>query len=163
MNLPEIPPTESEATTKYASSVKLKSKQLGQLQMHKDMEEKAMQGKYPNRIKDLEVDQVKINKWLKTHGLKDETEGLIIAAQDQNLATRSYHHRINKDGTDPQCRICGKYEESIDHIVSGCPELAKTEYIQRHNKAAAYLHWTICGEYKIKTADKWYEHQPDSH
>lgn len=28
------------------------------------------------------------------------------------------------------------------HHDSGCPKLAKTEYLQRHNKAAAYLHWT---------------------
>ena len=95
-------------------------------------------------------------------GLKAETEGLIIAAQDQSLATRSYHHRIIKDGTDPQCRICGRYEETIDHIISGCPKLAKTEYIHRHNKTAAYLHWKICREYNIKTADKWYEHQPNT-
>ena len=30
-----------------------------------------------------------------------------------------------------------RYEETIDHIVCGCPELAKTEYIHRHNKIAA--------------------------
>ena len=119
-----------------------------------------MHGKYPKRTKDADVDEVKTNKWLKSIGLKAETEGLIIAAQDQSLATRSYHHRIMKDGTDPQCRICGKYEETINHIISGCPELAKTEYIHRHDKAASYLHWEICKEYKIKTAEKWYEHQP---
>ncbi len=44
---------------------------------------------YPKRTKDADVDYVKTNKWLKTHGLKAETEGLIIAAQDQSLATRS--------------------------------------------------------------------------
>ena len=100
------------------------------------------------------------NQWLRSAGLKAETESLIIAAQDQSLATRSYHHRIIKDGTDPQCRLCGKYEETIDHIVSGCPVLAKTEYIERHNKAAAYLHWKICRKYDIETTTKWYEHQP---
>ncbi len=40
--------------------------------------------------------------------------------------------------------------------------LAKTEYTQRHNKAAVYPHWKICKEYKSKTANKWYEHQPDT-
>ena len=47
-------------------------------------------------------------------------------------------------------RICGQFQETVDHLFSGCPELAKTEYIQRHNKAAAYLHWTICKHYNIK-------------
>ena len=37
------------------------------------------------------------------------------------------------------CGIGKRYEEIIDHIVSGCPELAKTENIRRHNKAAAYV------------------------
>ena len=60
------------------------------------------------------------------------------------------------------CRICGQFQETVDHLVSGCPELAKTEYMQRHNKAAAlaYLHWTICKHYNIKVQDKHYEHEP---
>ncbi len=85
-----------------------------------------MHGNYPKKIKDAGVDKVETNKWLKTHGLKAEAEGLIIAAQDQSLARRSYYHRILKDGTDAQCRIFGKHDEFLDHIVSGCFELAKT-------------------------------------
>jgi ABC-type Fe3+-citrate transport system substrate-binding protein len=52
----------------------VKVKQQDQLQMQKTWEEKAMHGKYPKRIKDADVDHVKTNKWLKTHGLKAETE-----------------------------------------------------------------------------------------
>ena len=37
---------------------------------------------------------------------------------------------------------------------------AKTEYIQRHNKAAAYLYWTVCKHYNIRVQDKHYEHEP---
>ena len=36
------------------------------------------------------------------------------------------------------------------HLVSGCPKLAQTECIQRHDKAAAYLHWTVCKHYNIE-------------
>ena len=32
--------------------------------------------------------------------------------------------------------------------------------IQSHNKAAAYLHWTICKHYNIKVQDKFYEQEP---
>ena len=73
-------------------------------------------------------------------GLKSETEGLIIAAQDQSLATKSYHHRIIKDDADPKCTMCKEFEKTVDHIVAGCPVLAKTEYVQRHDRAAGYLH-----------------------
>ena len=38
------------------------------------------------------------------------------------------------------CRICDQFQETIDHSVAGCPELAKIEYLIRHNKAATYLH-----------------------
>ena len=57
-------------------------------------------------------------------------------------------------------RQINKSQETIDHIVSGCPELAKTEYIHRHNSVAAYIHWKICKEYELQTADKLYEHDP---
>ena len=90
--------------------------------------------------KEADVDQNKTNQWLRSTGLKAETEGLIIAAQDKSLATRSYHARIIKDSTDPMCVTCNIYEETIDHIMSGCPERAKTEYIPRH-KAVVYIHW----------------------
>ena len=50
----------------------------------------------------------------------------------------------------------------MDHQVSGCPERVKTEYVQRHNKAAAYLQWAICQHYDIKVQDKYYEHEPST-
>ena len=46
------------------------------------------------------------------------------------------------------------------HILSSCPELAKTEYIQRHNKATADIHFKAFQHYNILVLDKWYEHEP---
>ena len=85
----------------------------------------------------------------------------MIAAQDQSLTTRSYHNKIIKDGTNPKCMMCDEFEQTIDHIVVGCPVLAKTEYIQRHDKAAGSIHWIICKHYHLPAADKWYEHKPE--
>jgi hypothetical protein len=49
----------------------------------------------------------------------------------------------------------------MDHLTSGCPILAKSEYIMRHNKACAHLHYSI---YKAllstETTEKWYTHMP---
>ena len=67
----------------------------------------------------------------------------MIGAQNQSLATRSYHNKIIKDGTDPKCRMCNEFKEAIDHIVADSPVLAKTEDSQRHDKAAGHLHWRI--------------------
>ena len=126
--------------------------------LEKQWGDKALHGKYPKRVKDADVDYHKINQWLKSSGLRVETEGLIIAAQDQSLATRSYHARIIKENTNPMCRMCTKYEETVDHILSGCPKLTQTEYIHRLDKAAAYIHWKVCQSYNIKTSEKWYDH-----
>ena len=85
------------------------------------------------------MDQDKTHKWLKAAGLKAETEGFIIAAQDQSLPTRWHQNNIlKKPEEDPKWRLNGRFDENIDHLVSGCPELVKTEYILRHNKAAAH-------------------------
>ena len=79
----------------------------------------------PQKVEDPYVDQQKTNQLLRSTGLKGETEGLMIAAQDLSLATRSYHHRTIKDATNPHCRICGKFEESIYHIFLGVPGISE--------------------------------------
>ena len=50
-------------------------------------EAKGLHGRYPSRIKEADVDMKATNQWFKSSGLQDETEGLIIAAQDQTLTT----------------------------------------------------------------------------
>ena len=101
------------------------------------------------------------HKWLKSAGLKVDTEGLLVAAEYQSLATRSYQHRILNQDVNPMCRVCNHYEETIDHLTSSCLELVKTECTHRHNKTASYIQWSICKQYNIKVADKRYEHTPE--
>ena len=114
-----------------------------------------MEIKYPNRVNEADVDCNLAH--VKSVGLEAETDGLLVAAhagQDQILPTRSYQHRILNQDVNPMCRVCNSYQETIDHVTSGCPELAKSEYIYRHNKTASFIHWNICKEYNIKVADK---------
>ena len=107
---------------------------------------------YPQLVKRADVDQDKTHRWLKAAGLKAETEGFIIAAQDQSLPTRWYRHNIlKKPDVDPKCILCG--DEIIDHLVSGCAELDKTEYIHRQNKAAEDIHWTMCKVFGIEVKE----------
>ena len=122
---------------------------------------KPLHGKYPSLIGEPHVDLPNTNNWLRSD-IKGETEGLLIAAQDQALYTRNYQKHIVGKEIDSRCRMCYKQSETIDHITSGCEVLAKSDYIERHNKAAAYVHWNICNDLGIKTSDKWYEHQPDT-
>ena len=46
-------------------------------------EEKPLNGPYLKGTKEKDVDQGKTHNWLSTAGVKSETEGFIIAAQDQ--------------------------------------------------------------------------------
>ena len=94
-------------------------------------------------------------------GLKSETEGLVISAQDQSLATRYYQHRIIKNVIEPKCRLCREFNESVEHIVSCCPVLAKKEYLDQHDEALIYVHWNICKYYQIDVPNKWYDHKPE--
>ena len=161
LNVNEIAKKNNEPVTKLAKRVKQHAKTKAKGKIMKKCESKSMHGQYPSRIKEADVDYKQTNDWLKGTDLKAETEGLIIAAQDKSLATRLYHHRSIKDGTNSLCRLCNKFVERINHILTGCPELAKTEYIKRHNNTAAYMHWKISRYFNIKTSEKWYDHKPD--
>ena len=79
-------------------------------------------------MQDADVDLHRTNQWLTSGGLKGETAGLIIAAQDQGLVTRLYHSNIIKDVTHSLCKKCSKFDDSVDHIICGRLELAKKEY-----------------------------------
>ena len=43
-----------------------------------------------------------------------------MTAQNQSLNTRNYQTTIIKNGVDPKYRICHQYDETVDHLVSGC-------------------------------------------
>ena len=65
--------------------------------------------------------------------------------------------------TDSKCRLCQQFYETIDHIISACPILAKEQYINRHDRVCAQLRFNICKETGIQLDKKhWYEHVPKS-
>ena len=78
--MPAIPPVEDEANTTYTRRTKAKAKH----QPRSKWASKALHGKYPQRVKQADVDHNKTHRWLKSAGLKEETDGFIIAAQDQS-------------------------------------------------------------------------------
>ena len=86
-----------------------------------------------------------------------------MAAQEQALRTKGIKASIDKvEGEDGLCRLCGKAQESVQHIVSSCGELAKKQYLIRHDKMGARIHWELCRKYGIKCEDKWFNHVPSS-
>ena len=63
-----------------------------------------------------------------------------MAAQDQSLFTRNYHAKIIKNRAYPKCWFCEKFEETVDHLVSGCPIMTPNEYLQRLDMLGQYIH-----------------------
>ena len=93
-------------------------------------------------------------------GQKSETEDFIIAAQDQSLPTRNFQANILESSVNPKYRVCGKHTETIDHLVSGCPMLAPTEYLNWHDRLGQYIHWRLCKNFCLPHERNWWEHKP---
>ena len=71
--------------------------------------------------------------WIRTGELKKETEGLIFAAQDQALRINAVKARIENQNVTSKCRMCGSFDETVQHILCSFPKLAQTEYKKRHD------------------------------
>ena len=75
------------------------------------------EGRYPQRIQKVDVDQENAHQRLHSVGLKAESEGFITKPKPQHQELRNHN---NKNGVDPKYRICDQYDETVDHLVPGC-------------------------------------------
>ena len=123
----------------------------------KTWREKPLRGRYL-QTDNGDVDRTTTHRLLSGCSLKGETEGFILAAQDQSIATWMYQAKTLKNGADPQCRLCTHSEETIDHMMSGCPTIVTTEYLQRNDQVAKFIHLTLCKHYEIPHTEKWYQY-----
>jgi hypothetical protein len=77
--------------------------------------------------------------------LKGET-GSEIAAQNQALQTKYSVTEISQTDTGSKRRFCKQLDETMEHVTSTCPILAKEEYIKRHDTVCAEMHGNMCRE-----------------
>ena len=109
-------------------------------------------------VSSFRVRDKKTWEWLKKGRRKKETEGTIIAAQDQALRTNSIKRIIDKQNVSAKCIICGEGDKTVRHIVSECKKLAqKQSRGWRHDKVA---HWELCGKLGFDRDEKYYNHEP---
>ena len=73
--------------------------------------------------------------WLSRGDLRAETEGEIESSQAQALQTKCNATNILETETGSKCRVCQRCDETIYHITSACPILAKEQCIKRHDKS----------------------------
>ena len=122
--------------------------------------EKVMHGQFLRQTEDV----TNRGQWLwqQEGSLKRETETLIRAAQEQAVRTNFEKAKIDKTQEDSTCRMCGKADESINHLLSECSKMAQKEYKRRHDWIGRKIHWEVCRKYGLDTKDRWYEHEPQS-
>ena len=92
-----------DTCTLQAKNLKKKAKQEGLKNIQENWGSKPLHGQCPKRSQQADVDKDKTHQWLRGTGLKAETEGFLMAAQDQSLFTRNYPSKIAKNGADPKC------------------------------------------------------------
>jgi hypothetical protein len=124
---------------------------------------KVMHDRYIRSIDKLPISKEDTFLWLSKGDLKAETGSEIVTAQDQTLQTKYRATKILQTEKDSKCRLCHQFEETVDHIISACPILAKGQYIKRHDRVSTQLHFNICKETGVKLdSELWYEHVPKS-
>ena len=84
-----------------------------------------------------------------------------MEAQDQAINTNWYSHHILKNSPSDKCRLYNEHPEMIEYITTGCPKLAQTIYLDRHNAVASTLHWSLCKQMNFERAEYWCKQQPE--
>ena len=122
---------------------------------------KPLHGKFFTWVHSSVINTARSFRWLQC-SMHGESESSIFAIQDQVLCTRSYQAKIMKISVQSiLCRLCQEHEESIQHLLSGCPALASTSYLRRHDMVGRVLHWHLSKCFKLPLSAKhWYDHQP---
>ena len=92
--------------TKAAKDLKKKVKNASLEEMKKGWRETALHGNDPLRTDKADVDRATTHQWLSSSSLNGETDGFVLAAQDQSLFTRAYQSRTLNNGADHNCRLC---------------------------------------------------------
>ena len=67
-----------------------------------------------------------------------------MRAQEQAIRTTAIRVKIDKSQVESTCRLCGKVDEAVRHIVCECHLLAQREYKRRHVWMGKKLHWEKC-------------------
>jgi len=121
-----------------------------------------MHGRHHYEMEQPHIDKEASNAWLTRGELFSETEGFMMAIQDQVVATRNYRKCILKDNTvEDVCRRCHQKGETIQHITAGCKAIVQTEYKQRHDQAAKIIHQELAIKHGLTTErEKYYRYEP---
>ncbi|XP_052755669.1 uncharacterized protein LOC113521769 [Galleria mellonella] len=126
--------------------------------------EKSLHGRHRHDLCQSNVDKEASNAWLSRGILYPETEGFIIAIQDQVIETRNYQKYITKTLTSDTCRKCNSSPETIQHITGSCKAIVQTDYKHRHDQVANIIHQNLAHKYNLiqNTHTPYYKYTPQT-
>ena len=145
---------------KQAKVIAGKAKCAFQKQRYDACLNKPQHGVYFKLLEDTTISKKGSLSWMAKAHMSPQSEAYIFAAQELALFTHWHERHILKKSTSDLCRVCQNRPETISHILSGCDNLAKKEYLDRHNGLAQYVHHAICQSFDIQTCAKWHVHKP---
>nr|CAI5870488.1 unnamed protein product [Callosobruchus analis] len=117
------------------------------LKLHKD---KPMHGIFYKHLEEHGLSEQLTFSFLRSSGLKSETEGFIMACQDGVVNTLIYRGRVmGMNVPDARCRACRQAPETLMHLLSACKTYAGTAYVHRHNAALRVLYYHLRHSYGI--------------
>ena len=116
------------------------------------------------RFKQLTSDSTHEKTWtgLRKGNVKQESESLLIAAQNNAIWTNHIKARIDKTQQNSRCRLCSDRDEIINHIIIEYSKLAQKDDKTMHDWTGKVIRWELCKTLKFDNTNKWYNHNPES-
>lgn len=112
--------------------------------------DKPLHGQFFRNVQQRELSTELTFSFLKSSGIKSETEGFIFACQDGVINTLAYRLNVIREVIpNPQCRACKGHAETLMHLLSACPKYAVSAYIHRHNAALRVLYYHLRSAYGV--------------
>ncbi|XP_074609279.1 uncharacterized protein LOC141863586 isoform X3 [Acropora palmata] len=112
------------------------------------------------RFHNRPTDAITVSLWLKLSAVNGSRELFFTCGTPELYNMGDYHFAVQSGKVHWLEELPGG--DTRFNVLSRCPELAKSEYLHRRDKAASYLHWNICKELNINVEEKWYEHEPQT-
>jgi hypothetical protein len=78
----------------------------------------------------------------------------VYVYQVTTTTTTTNNNNNNNTETDSKCKLCQQFDETIDHVISARPILAKEQYVKRHDRVSAQSHFNICKETEVQLDKK---------
>ncbi|XP_022777438.1 uncharacterized protein LOC111318836 [Stylophora pistillata] len=124
------------------------------------IEEQRWQGKLvANRWQDDQLDRSCFSLLCEWRTAPTYTIAALEELYQQLLPTKVYSTRKAKTSgdSDVRCRLCGKGQESVAHVLAGCSALAQTAYLTRHNASFKILFLELLRYHGLlNTIPPWY-------